>query len=305
LLSAVDVTFAYSRAGRGTQRRPHADPAVPLVLDGVSLEVARGGLVGILGPNGSGKTTLLRLLAGMLPPLSGCITLDGRDIGGMSRAAVARTLAVVPQETHPAFDYSVLEMVLMGRYPHLRALAIEGPDDLRIAREAMAMTGTAALEGRRFDTLSGGEKQRVVIASALAQSTRVLLLDEPTSSLDLSYQLEIASVVSRLNEQHGVTIVLSTHDLNLAASICRSVALLRGGRIVASGPTGDVLTPENIRTVYGVEADVTMHERAGHLSVVPIRLSRGGPAERDRAGRGGAGRDRSVVTKSAGGRDPS
>ena len=185
-------------------------------------------------------------------------------------------------------------MVLMGRYPHLRALEIEGPDDLRIAREAMAVTGTAALEDRRFDTLSGGEKQRVVIASALAQSARVLLLDEPTSSLDLNYQLEIASVISRLNGEHGTTIVLSTHDLNLAASICGSIALLRGGRIIASGPTRQVLTTENIRTVYGVDADVTMHERAGHLSVVPIRLSGDRPAGRDfSSGRRSAeGRDR-------------
>jgi len=279
LLSAVDVSFAYAMGGGGRHRfarrrpRPHVDPAVPLVLEGVSLQIPAGGLVGILGPNGSGKTTLLRLLAGMLRPVSGCITLEGRDVAGMARAAIARTLAVVPQETHPAFEYSVLEMVLMGRYPHLRPLQVEGPDDLRIARDAMAMTGTAALEDRRYDTLSGGEKQRVVIASALAQSGRVLLLDEPTSSLDLNYQLEIASVISRLNEQHGTTVVLSTHDLNLAASICRTIALLREGRIVASGPTRDVLTPDNIRAVYGVDADVTMHERAGHLSVVPIRLS--------------------------------
>jgi iron complex transport system ATP-binding protein len=294
LLSAVDVSFAYAIGGRArrsfTRRahQPHVDPADPVVLDRVSLEIPGGGLVGILGPNGSGKTTLLRLLAGMLRPLGGRVTLDGRDMAAMPRSTIARTLAVVPQETHPAFEYSVLEMVLMGRYPHLRALEVEGPDDLRIAREAMAMTGTAALEGRRFDTLSGGEKQRVVIASALAQSARVLLLDEPTSSLDLNYQLEIASVISRLNEQHGATIVLSTHDLNLAASICRSIALLRDGRLVASGPTRDVLTPGNIRAVYGVEADVTMHDRAGHLAVEPIRLSRDGlgGGETSVAGRG-------------------
>ena len=191
----------------------------------------------------------------------------------MARSKVACELAVVPQETHPAFEYSALEMVLMGRYPHLGRFAIEGPDDLRMVRDAMAATGTTALEHRAFDTLSGGEKQRVVIAAALAQSARVLLLDEPTASLDLAYQLEVAALVVRLNQERGVTIVLSTHDLNFAASVCRSLILLREGRVIDAGPTERVLTTANIRAVYGVEADITSHERAGHLTVVPIRTT--------------------------------
>jgi len=259
-LGVHDLSFGY---GRGAATRP--------VLSQVSLEVTRGSVVGLLGPNGSGKTTLLRLMAGVLTPHGGDVRLDGQPIARLPRRELATRIAVVPQDTHATFDFTALEMVLMGRYPHLGPFAIEGPDDVRIAREAMASTGTLALEARMFDTLSGGEKQRIVIAAALAQSARVLLLDEPTSSLDLAYQLEIAALVLRLNRDRGVTIVLSTHDLNFAASVCRSLVLLRDGHVVASGPTADVLTPANIRAVYGVEADVTTHPAAHHLTVVPIR----------------------------------
>jgi iron complex transport system ATP-binding protein len=259
LLSASDLVFGYPRA-RGA----------PIVRD-VSLEVPRGAIVGILGPNGSGKSTLLKLLAGLLRPTYGRVTLDGVDLATQSRAAVARRLAMVPQETHPAFDYSVLEMVLMGRHPHLHAFELERPEDLAIARTALADTGTAALEDRPFDTLSGGEKQRVVIASALAQSPDLLLLDEPTTALDVGYQLEIASLLRRLNEERGVTMVVCTHDLNLAAGLCHHLVLLREGAVIARGSTRDALTPERVRQLYDVEADVRFHEAAGHLTVVPIR----------------------------------
>jgi ABC-type cobalamin/Fe3+-siderophores transport system ATPase subunit len=135
----------------------------------------------------------------------------------------------------------------------------------------MASTGTSALADRPFDQLSGGEKQRVVIAAALAQSARLLLLDEPTASLDLGYQLEVSSLLQTLNRDHGVTMAISTHDLNLAASICRELILMRGGRVIAAGPTHDVLTPENVRRLYDVEADVHVHEDTGHITVVPVR----------------------------------
>src|SRR5689334_23908376 len=161
------------------------------VLDDVSAYVPRGGLVGILGPNGAGKTTLLRLLGGLLRPSAGRISLDGADLRTVSRAIMARRMALVPQETQLAFEYTVLEMATMGRYPHLGAFEIEGPEDLAIARDALSATGTHDLASRFFNTLSGGEKQRVVIAGALAQRPDILLLDEPTASLDLAYQLEI------------------------------------------------------------------------------------------------------------------
>jgi iron complex transport system ATP-binding protein len=264
LLSADNVGFAY-----GERRGPHR--GATFELEGVSLSAPRGQIVGILGPNGSGKTTLLKLLAGILTPSAGHLRLDGQDLRNFSRAEVARRLAVVPQHTSPAFDYTALEIVLMGRYPHLAPFEIEGPDDLQVARAAMDATGTGALDHRRFDTLSGGEQQRVAIASALAQTPSLLLLDEPTSSLDLAYQLEIAALIARLNEDRGVTIVLSTHDLNFAASVCHALVLLRDGRVAASGPIEQALTPDTIREVYGVDADVTRHDRAGHLTVVPVR----------------------------------
>ena len=257
MLSARDVGFAYERQAR-------------FVIDGVSLTVPRSAIVGLLGPNGSGKTTMLRLLSGTLAPTCGQVTLDGVAVGSLPRRDLARRIAVVPQETHSAFDFSALEIVLMGRYPHLGAFELEGADDLAIARDALAATGTSALESRRFSTLSGGEKQRVVIASALAQASDVLLLDEPTASLDLGFQLDITALLTRLNRERGVTMVVSTHDLSLAATLCTELVLLKDGRVIATGRTRTVLTRETVRELYGVEAEVVEHAKAGHLTVVPL-----------------------------------
>ncbi|HEX7486423.1 MAG TPA: ABC transporter ATP-binding protein [Vicinamibacterales bacterium] len=261
MLRAADVSFAYGPGQAG--------------LHGVSIDVPRGGLVGILGPNGSGKTTLLRVLGGMLPAASGRVTIDGRDLARMPRRELARQIAVVPQETRLSFEYSALEVVLMGRYPHLGAFELESPEDVAIAREALAATGTLALEDRLFPTLSGGEKQRVIIASALAQSAGLMLLDEPTAALDPGYQIEIAALLRRVNADRGVTMAVATHDLNLAAGLCRHLVLLREGRVLAAGPTGEVLTRESVRALYDVEADVHFHEGVGHLMVVPLHRTRG------------------------------
>ena len=266
MLRVADVAFAYGRQ--------------PVLRD-VSLDLAPGDLVGILGPNGSGKTTLLRLIGGLLRPSAGRIELDGCDLGTLPRVELARRMAIVPQETQLAFDYSVLEIALMGRYPHLRALQVEGPADIAIARAALAQTGTASLADRSFMTLSGGEKQRVVIASALAQfepSTEgqrrdvheLLLLDEPTASLDLRYQLDVAATLRRLNAERGTAMVVSTHDLNFAASLCDRVVLLRAGRILAAGAIHDVLRADTVRALYDVEAVVEDHPMVGHLTVVPF-----------------------------------
>jgi iron complex transport system ATP-binding protein len=221
-------------------------------------------------------------------------------------------MAVVPQDTHLAFDFTALEVVLMGRYPHLATFAVEGPRDQAIARDALAATGTLALEDRLFATLSGGEKQRVVIAAALAQISggqpgirvqgssglasapvtgmsqppgplipdpRFLLLDEPTAALDLAYQLEVATLLRDLQRRSPIAIVISTHDLNFAAGLCRTLVLLKDGQVIAAGPTTAVLTPDNIRALYGVEAEVQSHAGAGHLVVVPIRrVTPGTPA---------------------------
>ena len=242
----------------------------PRVVDDVSLTIARGELVGILGPNGSGKTTLLKMLGGMLTPAAGTIEFDGRPLNAWKRRDLARRIALVPQDTHAPFDFTVLDIVLMGRFPHLGAFALEGPEDVAIAKEALASTGTSAFEDRPFATLSGGEKQRVVIASALAQSPDLLLLDEPTASLDLGHQLDVQLLLAGLNRDRRVTMVLSTHDLNLATALCRHLILLRDGRIIAQGVTEDVLTPETIRALYGVDADVQHHPVSGRVTVMPI-----------------------------------
>jgi iron complex transport system ATP-binding protein len=262
MLRADAVSFGYPSGDR------------PLTLAGISAHVPEGTLTGLLGPNGCGKTTLLKLLAGLLQPVSGQVLLHDRPLAGYSRREVAQRVAVVPQDTHPAFDYTVLEMVLMGRHPHLGALQVEGPDDDAAAHEALAATDADHLATRQFSTLSGGEKQRVIIAAALAQSTDVLLLDEPTASLDLGHQLDVAALLLRLKEQRRVTMVLATHDLNLAASLCDRLVLLRHGRVLADGPTSEVLTPHAIRALYDVEADVRFHEQAGHLTVIPVARTR-------------------------------
>jgi len=260
MLQATDVWFGYD------ERTP--------VVRGVSLTVPPAGIVGILGPNGSGKTTLLRMLAGTRQPQRGSVTLDGAPLTRFSRAALARRMAVVPQETQLAFDYTVSEVAMMGRYPHLGPFEIEGPADLAVIEETLTSTGTLHLKDRLFATLSGGEKQRVVIAAALAQiagtTSGCLLLDEPTASLDLGYQLEVASLLTQLHDERRIAVVISTHDLGLAGTLCESLLLIRDGAVVASGPTDEVLTPHNVRDVYGVEADVVRHA-SGHRVVVPIR----------------------------------
>ncbi len=258
LLWADNVSFRYAAGA-------------PLVVDGVTVRLTDGALAGILGPNGSGKTTLLRLLSGTHRPTAGRVLLGDRPLDQLTRREAARQIAVVPQETELAFEYTALEIVLMGRHPHLGIFTVEGPEDLRIAHEAMAATGTSHLVDRPFHELSGGEKQRVVIAAALAQSASLLLLDEPTASLDLGYQLEISSLLTRLNQERGVTMAISTHDLNLAASICRELILMRDGTVIAAGPASDVLTPDHIKRLYDVEADVQVHGETGRMTVVPVR----------------------------------
>ena len=258
MLRAEDVSFVYDGG---------------FAVRDATVSIAPGSITGLLGPNGCGKTTLLKLLCGVLQPRSGRVMFGNRPLEAMARRDIARQIAVVPQETHPAFDYTVLEMVLMGRHPHLGRFALEGPADLELARSALDTTGTAHLAERSYMTLSGGEKQRVVIASALTQATDFLLLDEPTASLDLGYQLDIAMLLARLNRERRVTMVLATHDLNLAAQLCDRLVVMRDGRVLAQGATAAVLTGDMVRRLYDVDADIQFHQRAGHLTVIPVRRS--------------------------------
>lgn len=263
LLSAADLRFGYPRgSARGRGGVPDRGARV---IDGVSLNIGAGDIVGVLGPNGSGKTTLLRLLSGTLVPEAGEARLDATSVLRVPRRTLAQRIALVPQETSLAFDYTVLEIVLMGRYPHLGAFEVEGPDDLAIAIHALEATGTAPFADRPFRTLSGGEKQRVVIASALAQldagvgqamAQKLLMLDEPTASLDLKYQFEIGALLRRLHDASGLTIVLSTHDLRFAASLCTRIVLLSSGRILAHGSPREVLTPELVSRLFDVPAEL-------------------------------------------------
>ena len=270
MLRATDIWFAYDRAP---------------VLRGVGLSVPEAAVVGILGPNGSGKTTLLRILAGTRRPQRGAVTLDDAALSSRSRGDLARRMAVVPQETHLAFDYTVAEVTMMGRYPHLGAFEIEGPADVAVIEETLASTGTLHLKDRLFATLSGGEKQRVVIAAALAQieanggrqtaagnrttNGGYLLLDEPTASLDLGYQLEVASLLRRLHGERGVTIVISTHDLGLAGTVCDRLLMIRAGEVVAEGETDRVLTVDHVQTVFGVRTEI-IRRPSGQRVVVPV-----------------------------------
>ena len=273
MLRIDSVSFSYGGGRAAPGLAGASGLTASRALQEVTFDVRKGTILGLLGPNGSGKTTLLRLLAGTLIPHRGRVTLDAIDIGRISRRQLARRIAVVPQETHATFDFTVLDIVLMGRYPHLGPFELEGADDMAIAHDALAATDTESLAERTFATLSGGEKQRVVIASALAQASDALLLDEPTASLDLGYQIEIAALLARLNSDRGTTMVVSTHDLNLAAALCTEIVLLKSGRVLAHGATADVLTATNVRALYGVDADVQFHPRAGHVTVVPIARS--------------------------------
>ena len=237
------------------------------VLSGVDLEVGKGSLVGIGGPNGVGKSTLMKLIAGLIAPKRGSVRVDGNDMSKLSARERARTVAVVPQTPELPAGARALEVVLMGRNPHLGLLSWETEDDLSIAVEAMRVTDTDELLDRPVDQLSGGERQRVAIAMALTQRTPVMLLDEPTANLDLAYQPAIMRILTDLVEL-GRTVVTAVHDLTLAAQFCDRIALMSGGRFVAVGTPVEVLTADRIRDVYGAEVRVMDHPETGRPIVV-------------------------------------
>lgn len=251
------------------------------VLDGTAFNVPRGGLVALLGANGAGKSTLLRCMSRVIRPTLGEILLDGRDLRSLAHREAARMLAVVPQETAADFDFTVEEIVAMGRFPYLGRFGREGWADREAVRRAMAMTGVASLAHRSVTTLSGGEKQRVIIARAFAQEPEVLLLDEPTASLDIGYQALLLELAVRLNRERGVTIVAAIHDINLAVQHFTSFILLAGGRVLAAGRAEEVVTAENIREAYGITAVTYRHPLQGVLQVGVVNPGegRGGSAE--------------------------
>ena len=236
-------------------------------MAGLSLAVARGEILGIIGPNSAGKTTLIRLITRILMPRGGEIALDGRPLQSLDAWELARQIAVVPQEVPHALRFTVEQLVLMGRYPHAPARFFESGEDRAIARAAMAATGVLDLASMPVEILSGGERQRAMLARALAQEPDLLVLDEPTAHLDLRYQVECASMLERLNRERGTTVVLVSHDLNLAAQLCDRLLLLAEGRVARLGPPAEVLDEGALRAAYGCEVAVHVDAASGRRHV--------------------------------------
>lgn len=256
LLNANQLSFAYNGSP---------------VLKEFTFSLEAGELVGLVGPNGVGKSTFLKLISGLLKPDQGDVQLLSRSLQRYGVKDVAQVVAHVPQNTVFDFPLTVREVVLMGRSPYLGRFQIEGPQDRAIADEAMRTTDTLRFSERFINTLSGGERQRVLIARALTQQPRILLLDEPTSSLDIKHQLELLALVQDLAHRCGIGVVAAIHDLPLAARFCDRIALLAQGQVVADGKPDEVFTPYRLAEVFGVEVTVEREPATGSLRLVPLR----------------------------------
>jgi len=250
----------------GTRRHESGTPG-EWSLRNMSFEVRDGEILGLLGPNGSGKTSLLKLLGKIMPPETGSIELFGSDVTAMRQDAVARLVAFVPQEHQQIFPFSIMETVLMGRFPHRArgrlAFGWERESDLRMAQDAMKEMDVLHLADRSIHDVSSGERQRAIIARALAQQPRVLLLDEPTAFLDLNHQVEICRILRKLNDERGLAVVLVSHDLNMASQYCDRIMLMENGSLFQIGTPDDVITPEALSAVYRCDVLVDRHPESG------------------------------------------
>ncbi len=229
----------------------------------ICLSVKKGEFIGLIGPNGSGKSTVLKNLYRALQPNKGEVILDDRNLFSMSHKEAALKMGVVGQENNIPFDFKVEEIVAMGRTPHKKLFDIDTEDDKKIVNHALKHLGIEDMANRSYQNLSGGEKQRVVIARVIAQESDFLILDEPTNHLDISYQMQIFDFVKRL----GVTVLSAIHDLNMAALYCDKLYVLNEGEVVISGTPEEVLTSENIYSVYGVKTDISTHPITGKLAI--------------------------------------
>jgi iron complex transport system ATP-binding protein len=242
------------------------------VLHQIDLKIGARECVGLIGPNGAGKSSLLKLLVKLLTPTEGAIFLDGKDLTGWHPRELARQVAYLPQGPSLDCAFPCKEVVLMGRYAHLGRFERESASDHRIAREAMRLTSTALLADRPVTELSGGELQRVLLARTLAQEATYLLLDEPTANLDPQHQLGIIDLIVSL-PQKGISVVMALHDLHLAARYCHRLILIHQGEVIAEGTPRAVLTEENLRQVYGIEAEVTLHPTLHYPVVTPLSVA--------------------------------
>ncbi len=242
-----------------------------LVLDDINLSVKAGEMVALLGPNGSGKTTLIKLASGILKPKRGEIRLGGSNLSQLSRKSIARSIAVMPQQFHIPFAFTNSEVAMLGRTPFIKAFAGETAADRQAVATAMELVDASQLAERRFDELSGGERQKVILAMALAQQPRLLLLDEPIVHLDISHQVETLELVRRLNLEQRLTIIAAMHDLNLASLYFDRLVLLKEGKITADGTPAQVLTEDRIREVFSASVRVETHPASGvpHIVVMP------------------------------------
>ena len=275
--SAYDVQsvrFRYQSRGSDSAR---------WILEDVSLCVQEGDVVGVVGPNGSGKTSLLKIMARLLTPLQGRVEVFGQDVASMDYREIARLVGVVQQDTQQLFPFTVAETVLMGRFPHrphgrwVSGFGWESHDDIAVAEQAMMTMDIVHLAHRPVTDLSGGERQRTMIARALAQTPKVLLLDEPTAFLDLQHQVEICSVLRRLKEERSLTVVLVSHDLNLVSQYCDRILLLHHGRVVRLGVPDEVIEPNVLEAVYRCQVLVDRHPESGLPRVtLPGRCMSGG-----------------------------
>ena len=239
-----------------------------VALREVSLNFPPGSFVAVLGPNGAGKSTLVRALTRLVPPASGSVQCGGRALREWGQAELARTIAVAPQDVWAPFEYSVLEMVLMGRSPHLGGMGLESEADVALARKALARLELAEVESRSIQTLSGGERQRVLLARVLAQDSPVVILDEPTAHLDIAHQQRTLELMTELNRE-GRTVIVVLHDLNLASLYCPRLVLLAEGRVRGEGTAAEVLTEERLSDVYGARVVVTKHPAVELPVVLP------------------------------------
>lgn len=240
------------------------------ILKSISLDIKEGSFVCLVGPNGSGKTTLLKNILKIYEPHKNTIYINNNDITKLKHKYLAQNIASVPQNTSVDFDFTVLDIVLMGRSPHLKRFQSEGKRDFRIAKESMEMTNTWKLRDRSINSLSGGERQRVIIARALTQEPDILVLDEPISNLDIHHQIEILGLVKELCKDKGLTVITVLHDLNLALQYSDYLVLLDKGKIIVKGAPDEVLTEKNIKKVYNIDVCIIKNPINGKPHIIPV-----------------------------------